>query len=248
MRPQKTEPGRLPLVLLHEGLGSIAQWRHRGIDVPSELAVRTGRSVLVYERLGFGQSDPLPTQRRPDYLHLEAETILPQVLDKAGIDQAVLLGHSDGGSIALIAAAAHPDRIAGIATEAAHVIVEPETLAGIRDAQAAFHQPDSRLRAALTRYHGDKTDRTFSGWADVWQTPTFWRFNITPLLPQVECAVLALQGEDDEYGTPKQLRLIADTVGGPCKTWLIPDCRHVPHFQAHGSVLGRLAAFYAELP
>lgn len=248
VRSPSEQPDRLPLVLLHEGLGSIAQWSHRGLDVPAVLAVRAGRPVFVYERLGFGRSDPLPAQRQPDYLYEEGEAILPQVLDAVGIDRAVLLGHSDGGSIALIAAAAHPARIAGLATEAAHVIVEAETLDGIRAARAAYAAADSRLKAALTRYHGDKADRTFSGWADVWLTADFARFDMVDRLPAVRCPVLAIQGDGDEYGTPEQLRLIAQGVAGPCATWLVPECRHVPHFQAHAAVIDRLAAFYAGLP
>ena len=248
VRPVDPVPGRLPLVLLHEGLGSIAQWTHRGLDVPAVLAARTGRPVFVYERLGFGRSDPLPAERQPDYLYEEGETVLPQVLDAAGIDRAVLLGHSDGGSIALIAAAAHPDRVAGVAMEAAHVIVEAETLDGIRVARAAYAEPGSRLRAALTRYHGDKADRTFAGWADVWLTPAFAGFDMVDRLPAIRCPVLAIQGDADEYGTPEQLRLIAEGAGGPCDTWLIPDCRHVPRIQAHQAVIDRLAGFYAALP
>ncbi len=135
-------------------LGGIAQWTARGIDVPARLAAGTGRSALVYERLGHGRSDPLPDPRGPRYLHDEAWRSLPDVLDAADIGRALLIGHSDGGSIALLFAARFPDRAAGVVAEAAHMIVEDVTLAGIRAARTAFDAPDGRLRSALRRHHG----------------------------------------------------------------------------------------------
>ncbi|MEQ8966108.1 MAG: alpha/beta hydrolase [Azospirillaceae bacterium] len=232
-----------PLVLLHEGLGSIALWRRKAVDVAAFLAAATGRPVFAYDRLGFGGSDPLPGPRAVDYLHDEAERLLPAVLDAAGIERAALVGHSDGATIALLAAAALPDRVAAAVSEAAHVIVEPETLAGIRRARAAFHAANSRLRAGLERAHGDKTETTFANWADLWLTPDFARFDMTGRLGAVTCPVLALQGDGDEYGTPRQLALIEAGVAGPVETWLVPECRHVPHHQAPAAVLPRIAAF-----
>ena len=232
-----------PLVFLHEGLGSITQWSGRGLDVPRIVAERTGRAAFVYDRLGFGRADPLPADRTPDYLYEEGEVGLPQVLDAVGIDRAVLIGHSDGGSIALIAAAAHPDRMVGVVTEAAHVFVEDVTLAGIRDARGAYHTTNSRLRNALVRHHGDKADLMFRNWADVWLDPFFAAFDMTDRLAGVRAPVLAIQGAEDEYGTPAQLDAIKAGVSGPCDTWLVPQCRHVPHFQQPDAVLERIAAF-----
>jgi len=234
---------RPPIVLLHEGLGSVAQWRRPGIDVAAALAAATGRAVFAYDRLGFGRSDPLPGPRDPDYLYAEAEAILPAVLDAAGIGRAALVGHSDGASIALLFAAAAPDRAEAVVSEAAHVVVEPETLAGIRAARAAYRAPDSRLRAGLARYHGSKTDTTFDNWAELWLSPGFADFDMTGRLRSVRCPVLALQGDGDEYGTPRQLARIADGVSGAVETWLVPDCRHVPHHQAPAPVLARIAQF-----
>lgn len=241
-------PGAVPLVFLHEGLGSIAQWAGNGrglgpVDVPALLVGGTGCPALVYERVGFGDSQPLPGQRPVDYLYREAWQTLPQVLDQAGIARAILVGHSDGGSIALLFAARHPGRVAALVAEAAHVIVEPVTLAGIRQARAAYHAADGRMRTALLRYHGDKTDATFSGWADVWLDPAFAAFDMRDALPDVICPSLIIQGAEDEYGTPAQVEAIAAGVAGPCETWIVPDCRHVPHFQAADRVLPRIATF-----
>ncbi|MDR6289616.1 pimeloyl-ACP methyl ester carboxylesterase [Inquilinus ginsengisoli] len=235
--------GRLPLLLLHEGLGSVAQWTRRDVDVAARLAAATGHPVLAQDRLGFGRSDPLPGPRGERYLYEEARETLPRVLDALGVDRAGLVGHSDGGSIALLFAAAHPGRAAWVVSEAAHVIVEDVTLAGIAVAHAAFHAPDSRLRAVLARYHGDKTDFTFANWAELWPTPGFRSFDMRDALPSIRCPVLAIQGAEDEYGTEAQLDAIKARVSGPCEIWLVPDCRHAPHFEATDRVLPRIVNF-----
>ena len=236
-----------PLVFLHEGLGSITQWTGRGIDVPAGLATATGCRALVYDRKGYARSDPLSDPRHPRYLYDEAWTVLPEVLDAAAIDRAVLIGHSDGATIALLFAARFPDRTAGVVGEAAHVIVEDVTLAGIHTAKRAFEAPDSRLKAALRRHHGDRADAVFGAWADAWLSPDFAAFDMRDELPRIIAPVLAIQGEGDEYGTPRQLALIAEGVAGPVETWLVPDCAHVPHLQAAGRVLPRIAGFAAAL-
>ena len=164
------------------------------------------------------------------------------MLDVAGIDRAVLIGHSDGGTIALLFAARFPDRTAAVVSEAAHIIVEDVTLAGIRTAKQAYEAPDSRLAAALRRHHGDRSDAVFSAWADAWLSPDFAGFDMGEL-PGITAPVLAIQGEGDEYGTPRQLELIAGGVAGPVETWLVPDCAHVPHHQAADRVLPRIADF-----
>ncbi len=235
--------GRLPLLLLHEGLGSVAQWTRRDVDVAARLAAATGHPVLAHDRLGFGRSDPLPGPRGERYLYEEARETLPRVLDALGVDRAGLVGHSDGGSIALLFAAAHPGRAAWVVSEAAHVIVEDVTLAGIAVAHAAFHAPESRLRAVLARYHGDKTDFTFANWAELWPTPGFRSFDMRDALPSIRCPVLAIQGAEDEYGTEAQLDAIKARVSGACETWLVPDCRHAPHFEATDRVLPRIVNF-----
>lgn len=247
LTPRAPTSDAAPLVFLHEGLGSIAQWTGRGIDVPARLAAATGRQALVYDRSGYGRSDPPAGPRHPRYLHDEAWTVLPEVLDAAGIDRAVPIGHSDGATIALLFAARFPDRAAGVVSEAAHVIVEDVTLAGIRDARRAFEPPGSRLRAALRRHHGDHVDAVFASWADTWLSPDFAAFDICDALPGVIAPVLAIQGESDEYGTPRQLALIAEGVTGPVETWLVPACAHVPHHQAADRVLPRIAEFARQM-
>ncbi|WP_366653721.1 alpha/beta hydrolase [Fodinicurvata sp. EGI_FJ10296] len=239
---------RAPLVFLHEGLGSVRQWVSGAMDVPATIAAATGRRAFVYDRLGFGRSPALTRQRQPDYLYDEALETLPAVIEALGLETCVPVGHSDGATIALILAARRPDLVAGLVIEAPHVVVESRTLAGIRAAQAAFDDPEGRLRPGLERYHGEKTAATFSGWADVWLTPEFARFSMLDDLPGITAPLLVIQGEDDEYGTPRQLDLIVAGVGGPVSTRMIPGCRHIPHFQAFDSVMPLMADFIAPLP
>lgn len=237
-----------PLVFLHEGLGSARQWLSKSMDVPAALVAATGRRALVYDRLGFGRSPALKTQRRPGYLYDEALETLPAVLEAVGVDRCIPVGHSDGATIALILAARRPEMVAGLVIEAPHVVVEERTLEGIRAAEDAFEDPEGRLRPALERYHGGKTAATFSGWADVWLTPEFSRFSMLDDLPAIVAPLLVIQGEDDEYGTPRQIDLIAAGVSGPLSTRVIPGCRHVPHFQAYETVIPLMAAFIDPLP
>ena len=199
IEPAALDPAVPALVFLHEGLGSITQWTGRGIDVPAQLAAATGGRALVYDRQGYGLSDPLTTPRHPRYLHDEAWQVLPAVLDAAGIDRAVLIGHSDGGSIALLFAAEYPGHAAGVVCEAAHVIVEDVTLDGIRAARGVFESPRSRLKTALGRHHGDRTDAVFAAWADAWLSPEFAAFDLCDQLPRISAPVLAIQGDGDEY-------------------------------------------------
>ncbi len=225
------------LVFLHEGLGSIDQWK----DFPARLCAATGSPGLVYDRWGFGGSQALDGPRDPGYLHHEARESLPAVLAACGVDDPLLVGHSDGGSIALLFAAAYPDRARAIVTEAAHVFVECVTLAGIRAAARAYRDTD--LRERLGRYHGPKTDLVFNGWADTWLGPGFRDWNIEAELPRIRCPALVIQGEDDEYGTPAQVEAIARGVSGPVCTWMVPRCGHVPHRQAAQAVLESMARF-----
>lgn len=229
-------PGVPPLVFLHEGLGSIAQWR----DFPAALCAAANRPGIVYERFGHGRSSPPPAPRTPAYLHAEATTLVA-VLDALSVPKADLVGHSDGGSIALLAGARAPARFGRIATIAAHVTVEDVTLAGIRAAQLTYAGTD--LRARLMRYHGERTDALFRAWADIWLSAPFRAWNIEAELRTLTSPVLAVQGEADEYGTADQLARIKAAVGGPCATWAVPKASHHPHMQARAEVLDRLAAF-----
>ena len=228
------------LVFLHEGLGSIAQWR----DFPELLCRKAGLSGLVYDRLGYGGSDPLKEKRRVEYLHEEAFTSLPEVLKKCGIGKAFFIGHSDGGSIALLFAAVHPDRTAGLITEAAHVFVEDVSLDGIRAAVAAYHRGE--LREKLARYHAGNTEDAFRGWADTWLAPEFRNWSLEEYLPSIHAPVLAIQGQNDPYGTAAQVESIVGRVRGPAQGLIIPGCGHIPHLQAKHRVLSEMTEFILE--
>ncbi|MBI1776535.1 MAG: alpha/beta hydrolase [Proteobacteria bacterium] len=225
------------LLFLHEGLGSIGQWR----DVPDALAEATGLPALVYDRIGHGASSRLEGKRPPDFMQREAWETLPLLLDRLGISQVVPIGHSDGGTIALFFAAAFPERVPGVVTEAAHVFVEEETLTGIRKAVEAFETGD--LKPRLQRYHGENTETMFRGWADVWLSAGFRGFSALASLPKIACPALVLQGVEDEYGTKAQVEAIRSGIAGPVEAHLIANCGHAPHAQARASVLPLIADF-----
>jgi pimeloyl-ACP methyl ester carboxylesterase len=214
--------GKPALVFLHEGLGSIRQWR----DFPATVAATTGCRALIYDRYGYGQSDLLQEQRRTvRFMHDEALRALPELLKVLGVEKPLLIGHSDGASIALIyAGAGHT--VSGIVAMAPHVFIEPVCLTSIAKAAQAFETTD--LAQKLGRYHRDAR-KTFYGWADVWLDPEFKGWDIRDdYLPQIDCPVLAIQGFNDEYGTMAQLDEIARRVKGPCELLKLKDCGHAP--------------------
>lgn len=215
-------PGRPPLVFLHEGLGSVSLWR----DFPQRVAAATGSRALVYSRYGHGRSDVLAAPRQPDYMHVEALSVLPEVLRAMGIERPVLVGHSDGGSIALIhAGAGHP--CAGIAVLAPHVFVEAMIPPAI--AATVKHFESSDLPARLARHHRDAR-ATFFGWADIWLSEAFRSWNIEDVLPGIASPILAIQGEDDEYASMVHLERIAALAAGAPSVELLkyPGCGHSP--------------------
>jgi pimeloyl-ACP methyl ester carboxylesterase len=227
------------LVLLHEGLGCVALWR----DLPQRLAADTGCRVFAYSRFGYGRSDPVTLPRPVTYMHDEALDVLPRVLESAGIDRAVLIGHSDGGSIAAIHAGAIRDPgITGIVLIAAHFFVEDQNLQSIEQIGAEYATTD--LRARLARYH-THVDNAFRGWHDAWLDPRFRAFDLTEYLPEIKVPVLALQGADDPYGTAAQLRCLERTVRSPLETKAIQGARHAPHLEAavKETTLAALARF-----
>lgn len=240
--------GPAPLIVfLHEGLGSIAMWRR----FPQSLCAAAGFGGLVQDRTGHGSAEPFDDPVRGghplDYHDREAEALLA-LLDREGVQQAVLFGHSDGGTIALLAAALAPDRVVACITEAAHVFVEDVTLAGIRNAVAAYEAPDSRLRTALLRHHGpERADKVFYRWADAWLSPPFAAWNIENRLHQVRCPVLAIQGLDDEYGTPAQVHAIVEQTSGPAEPLLIADSGHAPHIDSEAVVVEAVRRFLSGL-
>jgi pimeloyl-ACP methyl ester carboxylesterase len=231
-----TAAGRRPaLVLLHEGLGSVSMWR----DFPDALARATGCETVVASRYGYGRSDPLAAPRPVRYMHDEALIALPELLDALAIERPILVGHSDGGSIALILAGAGLRPLAGVVTLAAHVMVEDLTVASIRAAKVAYETTD--LRARLARHHAD-VDSAFVGWNRIWLDPAFRGWSIEEYLPAVACPVLAIQGEDDEYGTMEQMRRIGAAVAD-AELVRLPGCGHSPHRDQPDAVLDAVAGF-----
>jgi pimeloyl-ACP methyl ester carboxylesterase len=231
-------PGKPTLVFLHEGLGSIRQWR----DFPLQVVQATGCRALLYSRYGYGQSDVLAEARvGVDFMHREALEALPELLEKLAVERPVLVGHSDGASIALIhAGAGHAVR--ALALMAPHVFVEPVCVESIRKASAAFDSTD--LAQRLGRYHRDP-HRTFHLWADVWLDPEFLKWNIEQYLPAILCPLLAIQGEDDEYGTLAQLEAIERAVRGPCELVKLAACGHAPFRDQPQAALDALTKFIA---
>ncbi len=231
------DPRAPTIVLLHEGLGCVSLWR----DFPDRLAKETGCPILAYSRFGYGRSDPATLPWPMTYMHDEARSVLPRVLDAVNIQRAILLGHSDGGSIAAIHAATIADpRIAGIVLIAAHFFVEDLNIQSIARIKTGYETND--LRARLARYHAN-VDIAFRGWNDAWLDPRFRRFDITGYLPAIAVPVLALQGADDPYGTEAQLEVLRRTIRAPLETALIPGARHAPHLEAKQPTLAAIAAF-----
>ena len=231
-----------PLVFLHEGLGSVAMWK----GFPQRLCDALGLRGLVYSRFGYGRSTPRPAGERfpVDFMHREARLALPALLDALGIARADLFGHSDGGSIALLAAADQPGRYGAVVALAPHLFVEPISVQSIAEAKTAYLEQG--LRERLARYHAD-VDSAFWGWNDVWLDPEFLHWNIEDEVARIRCPLLAIQGVDDEYGTLEQIRAIARRLP---KTRLLelPNCGHSPHRDQPEAVIAATAAFLGAGP
>jgi len=223
------------IVMLHEGLGSLALWK----DFPLRLAARTGCRVLAYSRYGHGNSEKLAGKRPVDFMHHEGEVVLPELLDKLNIEQPILLGHSDGGSVALIFAGRYPDRARALVLEAPHVFVEDLSVTSIAAAKVEYGTTD--LRDKLARYHAN-VDATFWGWNDIWLDPQFRAWNIESYLNPVRCPVLCIQGEQDEYGTPAQVEAIKARVPDP-EIVMLPNCKHSPHRDQREATLKKISEF-----
>lgn len=233
-------PDRRPLVMLHEGLGCVALWR----DLPDRLAAATGRKVIAYSRHGYGQSSPFTAPLTPRYMHDQALGVLPKLLQHLDLSQTILLGHSDGASIALIHAAGNA-AITGLILEAPHVFVENISIRGIARARHLFDHTD--LHQKLARYHRDPAG-SFFGWNDIWLDPGFRDWDITDVLPQISCPVLAIQGRDDEYGSLAQIDAIGAAVTGPFEQLIMADCGHSPHRDQEAQTVQAMLAFLHDLP
>jgi pimeloyl-ACP methyl ester carboxylesterase len=251
------------LVFLHDGLGCVETWR----DFPAALAAATGCGALVYSRAGYGGSEALPGPWPVSFMHDEALGTLPELLAALGVRDGFLVGHSDGGSIALIYAAAlatgpvGPDGercdaghaevetesgagggwLRGMALEAPHVFVEPVCLESIARLPALYRQPE--LWRRMVRYHGANAEGSFESWVEVWLRPEFRSWSIAAVLPRVRCPVLVIQGEHDGYGTLAQLRAVAAGCGGPTEALVLPGCGHTPHRQRREPALAAMTRF-----
>jgi pimeloyl-ACP methyl ester carboxylesterase len=232
---------RPTIVLLHEGLGSVGLWR----SFPAKLAERTGCCVFAYSRAGYGSSDQIELPRPLDYMHREAVDVLPAVLDAIGFRSGILLGHSDGASIAAIHAGTFTDpRVCGIGLIAPHFFTEPGGLAAIAEAKAQYENGD--LRDRLARYHAD-VDNAFRGWCDAWLDPGFKSWNIEAFIGAIQRPLLAIQGRDDQYGTLMQVEALAKCARAPLDVHILDNCKHSPHLEQPDRTLAIVTDFLARL-
>ena len=239
MRFAPPEHDATAIVLLHEGLGCLAMWR----DFPQQLADATGYDVLIYSRPGYGRSEARSTPTSCRFMHEEALEVLPHVLDCAQLERAILLGHSDGGSIATIYAGRIADeRVRALVLIAAHFFVEEVSIRSIERVAHLFATTD--LRDKLARYHFDQVDSMFAIWRDAWLAPEFRSWNLLREVAGIRVPVLAIQGCDDEYCTEEQIRQFAANYNGPhLRTELIPNCRHAPHLEQPNKTLPLVSSF-----
>ena len=233
---------RLPtLIFLHEGLGCATMWK----DFPAKVSQNTGCPSLVFSRFGYGNSDPCPLPWKINFMHKQALHILPEIIKQAQIKNYLLIGHSDGGSIAIIFAGSPCARgLKGMITQSAHVFCEQITVDCIRQAKINYEQ--HHLKQGLEKYHGSNTENAFRGWNDVWLHPKFINWNIEKYLNRIRVPLLAIQGHDDQYGTIKQIQSIKSHVP-LVKTCIIDDCRHSPHLEQPEHVLDIMTHFIQQL-
>ncbi len=224
-------------LLFHDSLGCVDVWR----GFPEQLASATGRSVVAYDRMGFGQSDAHPGPLPPTFIRDEAETVVPRLRQALGLDVIIPFGHSVGGAMAIATAARWPDVCAAVVTEAAQSFVEDRTLSGIRAARAAFAQPDQFER--VVRYHGKKARWVLEAWTGTWLAPTFAGWRLDDELHAVRCPTLAIHGDRDEYGSPDHAARIARLVRGPSRAVVLEECGHIPHREQSMRVLEEVTSF-----
>jgi pimeloyl-ACP methyl ester carboxylesterase len=229
------------ILLFHDSLGCVDVWR----DFPAELAAATGRSVVAYDRLGFGRSDAHPGPLPLTFIRYEAETAVPRLREALGLDVLVPFGHSVGGAMAIATAARWPAQCAAVVTEAAQSFVEDRTLAGIRAARAEFGRPDQFDR--VVRRHGAKARWVLDAWIETWLDPAFAGWRLDEELRGLRCPTLALHGDRDEYGSPAHPARIARLVRGPSRAVILDGCGHVPHREQPTRVLDEVVRFLEPL-
>ncbi len=229
------------IVMLHEGLGCVALWR----DFPQAVAKATGLGVFVYSRAGYGQSDLAELPRPLDYMTREAVDVLPQVLDVIGLQRGILLGHSDGATIAAVYGGSVSDqRIRGLILMAPHFFTEEMNVAEIAQTKVTYETTD--LKAKMAKYHRDP-DNTFRGWNDSWLNPDFNAWNVADVIDYLRIPVLAIQGRQDQYGTMAQIQEIQNRIYSPVDVEILDDCRHSPHLDQPKKTLQAVADFVARL-
>lgn len=229
------------IVMLHEGLGSVGLWR----DFPRKLTEATGHGVFAFSRRGYGRSDPAALPRPIDYMTREAIDVLPGVLQAIGARSVILLGHSDGATIASIYAGSVEDhRVRGLILMAPHFFAEPSGLRAIAEAKAAYEGGD--LKARLAKHHGD-VDNAFNGWCDAWLDPAFRDWNVEEAIAYIRVPVLALQGVDDQYGTVAQIDALRHQIYSPLDVEILADCRHSPFIEQPDKTLTAVKDFVARL-
>lgn len=234
---QSSYKNRATIVFLHDSLGSTQLWR----DFPSRLSQALQCNILVYDRIGYGKSDAMKTHIRPQsYMEVEAD-ILNEVLLKLNINNVILFGHSDGGTIALIAAAKYHEKIDAVICEAGHIFVEEITLKGVSDALLAYKT--TNLPERLKKYHGDKVEMLFKAWTEIWLKDDFKSWNIENLLPKITCPLLFIQGKNDEYGTLDQVEKTILQVSGMAEKYIIENVGHTPHKEVPDLVLDKTVSF-----
>ena len=238
-RPAPAADLHQPIVLLHDSLGCVALWR----GFPERLAKATGREVIAYDRLGFGRSAAYPGQLPTSFIADEARTTFAALREELGLDRFALLGHSVGGGMAVEAAGQHADGCEALITVAAQAFIEPRTLAGIREAEVTFAEPDAMAR--LARYHGDKAEWVLRSWVETWHSEAFRDWHLDDALHGVTCPTLAIHGEKDEFGATEQARRIARLIAGPAEARILA-CGHVPHRECPEELAAMVAAFLAE--
>lgn len=223
---------RPAVVLFHDSLGCVDLWR----DFPRQLALALGRPVIAYDRLGFGRSDPNPGTLEPNFVHQEVHQGFAPLRQALGLEQFVALGHSVGGGMALVCAAAHPKSCRALITESAQMFVEDRTLAGIRIAKAGFAEPGQLDR--LKKYHGDKAAWVLNAWTETWLSPGFAGWRLDDALRAVRCPVLALHGDLDEYGSLEHPQRMADLADAD--SVILTQCGHVPHREQPDNVIAHI--------
>jgi len=225
------------IVMLHEGLGSAHLWG----DFPEKLQAATGAGIFLYSRAGYGASTPVKLPRPVDYMHIEALEILPKLLDRIGFRRGLLLGHSDGASIAAIYAGSHQDhRVEGVAMIAPHFVVEDVSVASIAKIKVAYETTE--LKAKLARWHKD-VDNAFYGWNGAWLNPEFRNWDISDYLAYIRVPVAIVQGADDAYGTLRQIEIAREECYCPVDVTVIPEAGHAPHREAPAATLDAIQDF-----